>query len=350
VTAMRLLPPSRPSRRVLLAAAASGGVLAGGLLQRRHLHSLAADPVLQELSTPLAGRRHRVVSADGTALNALVVGSSGAPTIVLAHGWTEQLEYWGSVMRRLEAQGLRLVAFDLRGHGRSDPAVDGDYSLPRFGEDLEAVLAQLGDDDTTVAGHSLGAMSIAAWAQHHDVSRRARAAALINTGLGDLLAGHLLLGELATLLNHPWTSRLVMGARLPVPPFSTPAQQALIRYAAFGPQAGRGEVAFYERMLIACQADARAAVGVALSDMDLWDAVNRLTIPTLVITGEADKLTPPAHAERIARELPRCAGLIRLPRTGHMSPLERPDEVADALARLARDPQGALPDSTPAAA
>jgi pimeloyl-ACP methyl ester carboxylesterase len=350
VNPMRLLPPPWSSRRILVAAAAGGGLLAGGLLQRRHLYSLAADPVLRELSVPLVGRRHRVVSADGTALNALEVGASGAPTVVLAHGWTEQLEYWGPVIRRLEARGLRLVAYDLRGHGRSEAAVDSDYSLPRFGEDVEAVLAQLGHPDATVVGHSLGAMSIVAWAQHHDVSRRARAAALVNTGLGDLLAGHLLLGELATLLNHPWTSRLAMGARVPVPPFSTPAQQALIRYAAFGPDAGRGEVAFYERMLIACQADARAAVGVALSDMDLWDAVNRLTIPTLVVTGEADKLTPPAHAERIARELPHCAGLIRLPRTGHMSPLERPDELADALARLARDPQGAADTSSPAMA
>ena len=322
-----------------MVAAAGGGLLAGGLLQRRHLHSLASDPVLRDLSTPIRGRRHRIVSADGTALNALEVGTAGGPTVVLAHGWTEQLEYWGPVIRRLEAQGLHILAYDLRGHGLSDAAVDRDYSLPRFGEDLEAVLAFLPEPAAVVAGHSLGAMSIAAWAQDHDVASRARAAALISTGLGDLLAGHLLLGELATLLNHPWTSRAVMGARLPVPPFSTPAQQALIRYAAFGPDAGRGEIAFYERMLIACPADARAAVGVALSDMDLWDAVSRLTIPTLVVTGDSDKLTPPAHAERIARELPDCAGLITLPRTGHMSPLERPEEIADALARLARNPR-----------
>ena len=102
----------------------------------------------------------------------------------------------------------------------------------------------------------------------------------------------------------------------------------MIRYAAFGPHASRGDVAFYERMLIDTPPDARAAVGVALSSMDLWHAVASITVPTLVIAGDRDRLTPPAHARRIAEALPYPAGLLELPETGHMSPLERPREVA----------------------
>ena len=65
---------------------------------------------------------------------------------------------------------------------------------------------------------------------------RARArAALLNTGLGDLIAGHLLLPQLARLLNHPRASRARAGLHGPLPPFSTPLQQAMIRYIAFGP-------------------------------------------------------------------------------------------------------------------
>ena len=69
------------------------------------------------------------------------------------------------------------MAYDLRGHGRSRPAADGDYALERFGEDLEAVLAAAGAGGdhglATVVGHSLGAMSIAAWAERHDARARA---------------------------------------------------------------------------------------------------------------------------------------------------------------------------------
>ena len=86
----------------------------------------------------------------------------------------------------------------------------------------------------------------------------------------------------------------MLGSKAPVPAFSTPFQQALIRYVAFGPHATAGQVAFYERMLIDCPPDVRAAVGVALSDMDLWHAVARLTVPTLVVAGASG----PPHPSR----------------------------------------------------
>ena len=230
--------------------------------------------------------------------------------IVLAHGWTERLTFWGPVIGRLVDAGLRPVAYDLRGHGESAPAADGDYSLERFGDDVEAVLvAALADGERgLVAGHSLGGMSITAWAGAHDAAVRVHAAALVNTAMGDLLTGHLLLGELAKRLEHPAVSRLVMGSGLRVPPFSTPLQQAIIRHAAFGPTATPGMVAFYERMLIQSDAAARAAAGLALTDMDLWQALARLGVPTLVIAGDRDRLTPPAQARRIADGLPQLAG------------------------------------------
>jgi pimeloyl-ACP methyl ester carboxylesterase len=332
---------SRLGPRAIAATAVLGALAAGAAIQRRHLRAIALDEDYQRLRAPLDGRPLRITSADGTELYAEAFGPDDGDTIVLAHGWTEQLAFWGPVIKRLRTQDLRVVAYDLRGHGRSHAAVDGDYTLERFGEDLEAVLAAAGaggdHEPATVAGHSLGAMSIAAWAEHHDPRTRARAAALINTGLGDLISGHLLLPQMVRFLNHPRASRALLGSKAPVPPFSTPLQQAVIRYIAFGPHASAGDVAFYERMLIDTPPDVRAAVGVALSGMDLWHAVASITVPTLVIDGDGDRLTPPAHARRIADALPYPTELLELTDTGHMSPLERPREVADALARLVRD-------------
>jgi pimeloyl-ACP methyl ester carboxylesterase len=336
---------AKPGPRAVAATAAVGAVALGAALERRHLRTLARDEDYRRLRTPLNGRPLRITSADGTELYAEAFGPDEADTAVLAHGWTEQLTYWGPLITHLRAGGLRVVAYDLRGHGHSQPAADGDYALERFGEDLEAVLTAAGAggdrEPATVVGHSLGAMSIAAWAERHDPRARARAAALLNTGLGDLLSGHLLLPQLARFLNHPRASRALLGSRAPVPPFSTPVQQAMIRYVAFGPHASAGDVAFYERMLIDTPPDARAAVGVALSSMDLWHAVASTTVPTLVIAGAEDRLTPPAHARRIAEALPHPVGLLELPETGHMSPLERPREVAEALQGLIRETAGA---------
>jgi pimeloyl-ACP methyl ester carboxylesterase len=111
---------------------------------------------------------------------------------------------------------------------------------------------------------------------------------------------------------------------------------AALRYIAFGPSATPALVAFWERMLVSCAADVRAAVGIALADMELHQALARLTVPALVMTGERDRLTPPSHARRMSGELPQLYRLIELPETGHMGPLERPGEVADALRELAR--------------
>jgi pimeloyl-ACP methyl ester carboxylesterase len=315
---------------------AAGGAAVGVAIERRHLRRVAGDEDLVRLSTPLSGRTLTATSRDGTRLHVEAYGPPDGRPVVLAHGWTEQLTFWKPVIGRLSQRGLRAVAYDLRGHGRSARAVNGDYTLERFGEDLESVLslAIAEGERAMIVGHSLGAMSIAAWAEHHDVGARAGAAALVNTGLGDLISGHLLFGEVAKWLNRPTASRLFLGSRSRMLPVSSPVQQALVRYVAFGPTASAGQVAFYERMLMECPPEVRGAVGVAMSDMDLWHAVARLTVPTLVVAGARDRLTPPAHARRIAETLPDLQALVELPDTGHMSPLERPDELTDALMRL----------------
>ena len=312
------------------------------LVERRHLRGIAADVEFQALSAPLSAvaSEHEAVavtSADGTVLHAERFGSAHAgATLVLAHGWTEAIAYWGPVIRRLASDELTLVAYDLRGHGQSQPAHEDDYGLERFGEDMEAVLAALGGDPahTAVAGHSLGAMSIAAWAAAHDVSARVGGAAMINTGLSNLIGGALVLGEIGARLAPEWVSRTLLGSGRPLLPVSTPLSLAAARHIAFGPDASSGMVAFYERMLISTDAGARGAVGISRSGLDLSEAVARITVPTIVIAGDRDRLTPPAHAERIAEALPSPAGLTVLERTGHMSPLERPDEVAAALREL----------------
>jgi pimeloyl-ACP methyl ester carboxylesterase len=331
---------TRRNRRIWAGAAGLTALAAAGTAgQRRHMRRIEADPENAVLSTPPSGSPASARSADGTHLHVERFGSEAGPPIVLAHGWTETLAYWTYVISDLSRRGFRIVAYDLRGHGQSEPAADGDYSLTRFGEDLEAVLDACVPDGerAIVVGHSLGAMSIAAWAEHHDVERRVGAAALLNTGVGDLIAEQLLIPVpwIAGVINRMIPPRLLLGARTPLPRFSTPASASAVRYIAFGPEATPAQVAFYERMLLTCAPDVRSSVGIALSEMDLRQALPRLTVPTLVIAGANDRLTPPSHARRIAEALPQLERLLVLPDTGHMGPLERPREISQALAELA---------------
>jgi pimeloyl-ACP methyl ester carboxylesterase len=352
------LPRDRRTQIALGLAAAGTGFTAAQLI---HARRIARDPASAVLNDPPTGTRHEIVSADGTRLLAEEFGGDhgdhadhGAPpagdgtgtatnnnadpvTFVLAHGWTENRTYWIHQIRALTADGHRVVAFDLRGHGDSAAAGD-DYSIARFGEDLEAVLAACAPTPgrTIVAGHSLGAMTIVAWAEQHDVTARIAAAALLNTGVGDLIAESLLIPvpTVAKALNKTIATRGFLGSRAPLPRFSSPVSHAMIRYAAFGPTATPAQIAFYERMLIASPPDARASIGIALSELELHEALPNLDVPTTVIAGAADRLTPPSHAKRIAEMLPQLEQLIVLPDTGHMGPLERPDEVTGALRDL----------------
>jgi pimeloyl-ACP methyl ester carboxylesterase len=340
---MRLKVDPRLRALALTALTVGGAAATAAARQRTYARRIANDPDYRRLSGFRHGVTLSVRSADGTTLHAETFGPAGAATVVLAHGWTEQLSFWTSVITDLTARGLRVVAYDLRGHGGSGPAAGDDYSLERFGDDLEAVLqAALEDGErATVVGHSLGGMAIAAWAKGHDVGEHACAATLVNTGFSDLIADSQVLPQLSRFVGEPVVRRLFLGSGARMPSVSSPLQHAAIRYLAFGPSATPGEVAYYERMLISCPPHVRAACGLAISDMDLQDAVARLTVPTLVLAGELDKLTPPAHARRIARALPQLERLIELPGTGHMSPLERPAElsaaVAELVAKVARD-------------
>jgi pimeloyl-ACP methyl ester carboxylesterase len=330
-------------------AAGAGAAAAGiALAQLRHARRIARDPQRALLSEPPRGRRLSAVSADGTRLCVEVFGadSEGATTAVLAHGWTENRTYWIHQIRALSEQGMRVIAYDHRGHGDSKAATGGDYSIARFGEDLEAVLATCGvrPEQSIVAGHSLGAMAVVGWAEGHDVTARVSGAALLNTGVGDLIAESLLIPvpKVAQALNRTVTVHGLLGSRAPLPRFSSPLAHAMIRYVAFGPTATPAQIAYYERMLIGSPPDARADIGIALSELELYHALPRLNVPTIVLAGSDDRLTPPAHAERIAAQLPQLRRLVILDQTGHMAPLERPEQVNACLLDLAHSPDRSL--------
>jgi pimeloyl-ACP methyl ester carboxylesterase len=104
-----------------------------------------------------------VVSANGIDIAVRDHGGNGRP-VVLLHGGSRSMDDWSSVTPVLTGAGLRVVAADLRGHGRSGPAL---WSWPGAIDDLVAVIADQGLDGPAVVGHSLGGMVAAVWATEH---------------------------------------------------------------------------------------------------------------------------------------------------------------------------------------
>jgi pimeloyl-ACP methyl ester carboxylesterase len=298
---------------------------------------------IHRLPDALPPSRTLIVRAvDGTPLHAEVFGPPDGYPIVLTHGIMCAIRAWAYQITDL-ATDYRVIAFDHRGHGQSGIPPRSGYSLKHLASDLNSVLeATLAPQERALlVGHSMGGITIAAWSERyrHKVDRRADAVALINTTTGDLVRQAKLLSmppELSAgrviaargiisvfggfpVLSAAWLPSRYFIAMLAVGKDADPSVARLVHelFAQTAP-AGRGGCA---KML----AD---ALGPRYLDLD------GLTVPTLVIGGERDRLTPISQSRRIARTAPNVVGLVELP-GGHCVMLEQPREVNRQLRALA---------------
>jgi pimeloyl-ACP methyl ester carboxylesterase len=99
------------------------------------------------------------VESDGIVLRGTREGAG--PPIVLAHGLTAHRDLVVHGSRALVREGHELVRYDARGHGESDPGAPGSYVYEQLADDLDAVVAATGLERPVLAGHSMGAHTIA---------------------------------------------------------------------------------------------------------------------------------------------------------------------------------------------
>ncbi|MGW5851374.1 alpha/beta fold hydrolase [Streptomyces sp. NPDC055254] len=305
---------------------------------------------------PPAPRRELVaVSADGARLHVEVHGAQEAPIVVLVHGWTCSTAFWAAQIREL-ARDHRVIAYDQRGHGRS-PA-SRDCTAAALADDLVAVFAAAlaPGERAVVAGHSMGGMTVMAAAGRPEFTEHVAAALLCSTGSGRLVAEARVVPLRAGRLRTRVTGA-VLGSRAPLGPV-TPVARKVLKYATMGPGSAPDKVEACARIVHACPTGVRHAWSRVLAELDLDADVARLAVPTAVIGGGSDRLTPVAHARGLAAALPHCVGLTELTGVGHMTPIEAPEAVTAAVRELtarylvesgpAPDPRPATTGTTPA--
>lgn len=279
-----------------------------------------------------------VRSKDGTRIHAESYGPADAPTIVLSHGILCELRFWRNQIRDL-ASDFRVVAFDHRGHGRSQAAPARAYTMDHLADDLHAVLCAAAPDGrpAVVAGHSMGGIAVMAWAERYprDVDGRVSAVGLVNTTPGEIFDNvQFLRGPRSlTPVRRRLAQTVVPLARIPLPR-NLPLRKQVLSRVAVGVGAAASVTADVDRMLGATSARGRGGYGSLLVNMVTTVDPAAVTAPTLVIAGRHDRISPPARSEWIADRLPNLLGL-RIFDTGHCGPLERPVEVSAALRELA---------------
>ncbi len=297
------------------------GVAAVGLLERRaHRRSTTpSHPVDRAAhSEDLEGTEHVLESHDGARLRVTVAGPPDGPVVVLAHCWTGSQETWAPVARRLVAEGCCVVRWDQRGHGRSHAGHKG-HTIEGLGDDLASVIAGLDLREVVLAGHSLGGMTVQSFATHHPrlFAERTKGVVLVAT------AAHSLRGPVTGLLTAVVAHRRVEQL------LRRPGAGALAVRGTFGRRAHPHHLEATRADFVATAPRVRREFLYAASTMDLREGIATITVPTTVLVGTLDTLTPLPLGRSLAATIPG-ARLEVLAGLGHMLPYEAPDVVTAA--------------------
>jgi pimeloyl-ACP methyl ester carboxylesterase len=330
--------------RVLKAAGVTVGVAGGAAasaygIQRGALRALRRrpDPDAGQLEALEFDEARRIPTHDGGSLYTVSRGT-GVP-ILFSHGVTISSRVWVKQFRDLPDAGFRVVAFDHRGHGSSTLGSSG-HSVANLADDMRIVVESLDLRDALIVGHSMGGVALQAFALAHPylLAERIRGIVLLST---------LAKTSVSASRRLQWLAEQVT-SRLDLPRvMDHPNVGMLFARAGFGRSPRASWVELNRQMLAGCDSTTARDATAALFGLDLTAQLPRLHVPTLVIGGTADVITPPAESRRLAQLIPE-ARLTLLPGAGHNIMLERTAEFHALVLDFARE-LGVLPAAAGAA-
>ncbi|MFJ6772760.1 alpha/beta fold hydrolase [Kitasatospora sp. NPDC091257] len=349
----------------VLAAGAAAGVAVerltvGRAMRRRARAELDANAPYGSLR----GRPRTVAAPDGTELYVELDGTgwsgpdgdgAGAEplTVVFCHGYCLNQDSW-HFQRAALREGMRLVLWDQRSHGRSERSrsyLAGEPAgIDQLGGDLKAVIDAVAPTGPLVlVGHSMGGMTVMALADQHPELFRERVAgvALIGTLAGDWNEVSLGLPRAGAKLFRKVAPGMVklLGRQVDLIEATRRlgSDVAAVFYRRFsfgGRDVDPGVVRFAEQLLDATPIDVVAEFYPVFGAHEKYEALAALRgLPALVLAGTKDLLTPSTHSEAMAARLPG-AELVLAEGAGHLVMLERPELVDHELARLLRRAAG----------
>ena len=263
----------------LVAGAGALGLTMGGT------SSLAAAP---------KDKADHITAADGTRLFVRDWGS-GKPVLFLA-GWTLPSDFWGYQMAAVAEAGMRAVAYDRRGHGRSsDPGRNYDHDT--LADDLARVIAALGLTDVTLVAHSMGGTEVARYFARH----RGRGVAKV-----------VLVGTITPCLMkradnvHGLDPALLAALREPIGR-DFPGWIAANAQPFFVPETSAAMIEWGKALMLQTSLLAAMALVRANAETDFRADVRRIGVPTLLVHGDKDASAPlPLTAQASAALIPHA--------------------------------------------
>jgi pimeloyl-ACP methyl ester carboxylesterase len=236
--------------------------------------------------------------------------SGAGPAVLLLHAFPLGLAMWEPQAAAL-ADAHQVVRFDCRGFGGSPPG-DGLLTMERIADDASAILDRLGIPSAAVVGISMGGYAAFALVRRHP--ERIRALVLADTRAG---------------ADSPETkaTRAAQAEQVRREGTRAIADAALPRLLGVTSHRERPELVARVRRII--EANPPRGITDALAGLaaraDSTPTLREIRVPTLVVVGEEDAITPEAEAETLGRGIAGSRRAV-VPRAGHLSSLENPEE------------------------
>jgi pimeloyl-ACP methyl ester carboxylesterase len=329
----------------------AGAVIAAGLIaERRAVRRARGLPDVPEdrRAGPVTGRATTVIASDGVPLHVVESGpgvraAAGRPTLVFVHGFCNTMNSWCFQQRALADLGP-MVFYDQRAHGRSGPSEVARCTIDQLADDLRAVLAAcVPTGPIVLIGHSMGGMTILGLADRYPelFDERVVAVALLSTSAGELARVTFGLPAGVASAVRRVLPGLAVGMRH-APPLLERTRlrggdlaNSMTRRVGFGTtDVPPSVVAFLEHEI------ANTPIPVIMSFLPTLLAHDKLAaaavlrnVPTLLMVGDHDLMTPLAHSRTLADALPE-AELAVEEGAGHALPLERADAVNERVRAL----------------
>jgi 3-oxoadipate enol-lactonase len=253
---------------------------------------------------------------DGTPIGYSVHGDPAASrAAVLVHSLAMDRHFWDPVVERL-APGA-VLTYDCRGHGASG-AGGKSYSVAQFADDLADLMTELRWEKALVAGASMGGCVALAFAERHP--QRTMALGLIDTTAWD--------GAEAPAQWEERARKALEGGLDSLVDFQV-SRWFSEAFRAAQPQLVAAAVAVFLRNDPQSYAASCRMLGAA----DLRRALGAIRVPAAVLVGEEDYATPVGMAQALHDGI-HGSTLAVLKSARHLTPLEKPDEIAAELGKL----------------
>lgn len=262
------------------------------------------------------------------------IGPRHAPiTLVLLHGFPHDRGLWSAQLEAKDTafHDVRILLPDLPGFGGSTPL--SDPHMDGYADAIAALLDAAGVQQAVIAGLSMGGyVAFAFWRRH---AARVQALILMDSKApADTDAARVKRRDLITTVECDSVGAIVPGL--------------LSAQLGSTTRATRPEIVEQVAMMLR-RAPASGVIGAAtamLSRIDSTDTLEQITVPTLVMVGEEDTLTPLSDAIAMSAGI-RGARLVTIRAAGHLAPLEQPAVVNAAIAEFLDVAVRELPRSAP---